>query len=284
MFSGPLEDKSEPEQCSCLMLWVGEKGRTIFSTWKLSEWENRRKIKKYVDKFKGNVKPISNVIFSRYKCHIKIQETGVSLEQFTTQLKILVKDCNYDKSDEMDRIVIGVRNQKFREKRIRVGSELQLEIALEIARTHELSLAKSMAGEDPLVKYVHKGNPHTHRKSFTKSDREKKQLKHKFIDSKEDKLSTFTRCGYKHEGNPCQALGQTCNKCHKINHFAQVCRTKFNKSKSKSVRLIEEEDYSDSSDTQGKNTFLFMGSLDFDIKDKNRWTTELNVGEHNLRT
>ena len=69
-----------------------------------------------------------------------------------------------------------------------------------------------------------------------------------------------------------------------MNHFAKVCRTKFNKSKSKSVRLVEEEDYSDSSDTQGKNTFLFMGSLDFDIKDKNRWTTELNVGEHNLRT
>ena len=86
-----------------------------------------------------------------------------------------MKDCNYDKSDEMvkDRIVIGVRNPKIREKRIRVGSELQLEKAMDIARTHELSLAKSLAGEDPIVNYVHNGNPHTHRKSFIKSDRKK---------------------------------------------------------------------------------------------------------------
>ena len=53
-----------------------------------------------------------------------------------------------------------------------------------------------------------------------------------------------------------------------MDYFAQVCRTKVNKSKSKYVRLVE-EDYSDSSDTQGGNTFLFMGSLDIDIIDKN---------------
>ena len=118
-----------------------------------------------------------------------------------------------------DRIVIGVRNPIIREKLIQVCSELQLEKAMEIARTHELSQAqaKSMAGEDPLVNYVHKGKPHTHRKSFTKSDR-KQQPKHKFSDSKEDKLSTCTRCGYKREGKSCQALGKKCNKCHKMDH------------------------------------------------------------------
>ena len=62
-----------------------------------------------------------------------------------------------------------------------------------------------------------------------------------------------------------------------MDYFAQVCRTKVNKSKSKYVRLVE-EDYSDSSDTRGGNIFLFMGSLDIDIIDKNSWTTELNVG------
>ena len=57
-----------------------------------------------------------------------------------------------------DRIVIGVRNPKMREKLIQVGSELQKEKAMEIARTHELSQAhaKSMAEEDPLVYYVQK--------------------------------------------------------------------------------------------------------------------------------
>ena len=57
-----------------------------------------------------------------------------------------------------------------------------------------------------------------------------------------------------------------------------LCLKRIKTTYSNSVRLVEEEDYSDSRDTQGGNTFLFMGSLDIDIKDKNRWTTELNVG------
>lgn len=97
MFSGPLKEKSEPEKCSFLMLWVEEKGATIFSTWKLSD-EEQKELKNYVDKFEGYVKPRSNVIFSRYKFHSKIQETGDTFEQFAIQLKILVKDCNYDKT------------------------------------------------------------------------------------------------------------------------------------------------------------------------------------------
>ena len=72
MFSGPLKEKSEPEQYLYLMLWVGEKGKMIFSTWKLSE-EEQKKLKNLVEKFEGYVKPRPNVIFSRYKLHSKIQ-------------------------------------------------------------------------------------------------------------------------------------------------------------------------------------------------------------------
>lgn len=72
-----------------------------------------------------------------------------------------------------DSIVIGVRNPQIREKLIQVGSELQLEKGMEKARTHELPQvqAKSMAGENPLVNYVHKEKPHTQRKRFNKSER-----------------------------------------------------------------------------------------------------------------
>ena len=41
MFSGPLKKTSEPKLCSYLMLWVGEKGRTIFSTWQLNADESK---------------------------------------------------------------------------------------------------------------------------------------------------------------------------------------------------------------------------------------------------
>jgi hypothetical protein len=139
------------------MLWVGGKGRTIFLTWQLNADESKV-LKNYYDKFEEYVKQRSNVIFNRYKFHSKVQEQKETFEQFATQLKNLVRDFSYDKPDEMvrDRIVIGVRNPKIREKLIQVGSELQLQNAMEIARTHELSQAqaKSMAGEDNSLNYV----------------------------------------------------------------------------------------------------------------------------------
>ncbi|KAK7102741.1 hypothetical protein V1264_020922 [Littorina saxatilis] len=70
MFKGPLKAKSEEEKCSYLMLWVGEKGRKIFSTWTLSD-EQQKKLQNYYDGFKAYVQPKSNPIFARYKFHSK---------------------------------------------------------------------------------------------------------------------------------------------------------------------------------------------------------------------
>ena len=43
MFSGPLKDKNEEEKSSFLMVWVGEKGRSMFQTWN-SNVENKKKL------------------------------------------------------------------------------------------------------------------------------------------------------------------------------------------------------------------------------------------------
>ena len=37
MFGGPLQAKSEEEKFNYLMLWAGEKGRSINTTWNLTE-------------------------------------------------------------------------------------------------------------------------------------------------------------------------------------------------------------------------------------------------------
>ena len=36
MCDGPLKKKDEEEKCAFLMLWVGEKGRSLFQTWNLT--------------------------------------------------------------------------------------------------------------------------------------------------------------------------------------------------------------------------------------------------------
>ena len=41
MFDGPLKGKSAKEQCAYILLWVGERGRTIHESWNLMEEENK---------------------------------------------------------------------------------------------------------------------------------------------------------------------------------------------------------------------------------------------------
>ena len=94
-------------------------------------------------------------MLSNTKFHKKVQQESEPFEQFLTELKLLVKDCRYKDQDEMvrDRVVIGCRSQKVREKLIQEGSKLTVEQAIDIARSHELSPAQlqTMAGEDRSV-------------------------------------------------------------------------------------------------------------------------------------
>ena len=83
-------------------------------------------LKTYTNNFGKYVKPRSNIVYNRYRFSCRIQHEEESFEQFVTDLQILVKDCSYDKADEMvrDRIVFGVRSSKIREKFITIGSDL----------------------------------------------------------------------------------------------------------------------------------------------------------------
>jgi hypothetical protein len=73
MFQDPLKKKAADEKCAYLMIWVGEKGRNVFSTWNMSVEKNYENVEAYV-------KPKSNQIFSSYKFQCRIQKTIESCE------------------------------------------------------------------------------------------------------------------------------------------------------------------------------------------------------------
>ena len=141
MFSGPLNEKSEEEKCSYLLIWVGEKGRDIHNTWTDVTDENRKKLKTYYVKFEEYVTPKANPVCARYKFHNKVQGQQEPVEQFVTELKLLAKDCSFKDPEEMirDRIVFGTNSSRVREKLISVGADLTLDQAVDISRTYELS-------------------------------------------------------------------------------------------------------------------------------------------------
>lgn len=285
MFSGPLKEISEPQKCSYLMIWIGEKGRNIYSTWTLTGKESEE-LKTYYERFEQYVKPRTNIIYNRYKFHSRIQKENETFDQFVTEVQLLVKDCNFKETDDMvrDRLVIGIRNSKIREKLINIGSELTLEKTLEIARLHELSAAqaKSMSGEDYKVNTIQKGSSQRRHGQVNRQTnytgqgqgkpRKQKQHKHSNDTNKLNK-SKCTKCGYEHgKYVTCPAQGQTCKKCGKQNHFWKLCRTK-------SVNVVNVDNCSENN--SDSDDFLFLGSIDLNVNSVNtsKWTQDLTIDD-----
>ena len=244
MFKGPLKDKSEAEKCAYLMIWIGAKGRDVYETWKLTD-EEKGQIDTLYTKYEAYVKPKSNKVFARYKFQCRSQQDSESAEHFITELKTLVKDCGYEKSDEMvrDRIVCGTKHSKVKSKLLSEGSDLSLEKAIDIARSFEinqrqLSDMSSSSKEDPNINALRKSKPYKPRKPESQPVKPKQDFK----PSAKPKQKSCTRCGYNHTGQQkCHALGKTCTKCKRKNHFAKMCMTK----KDWKVHQIESTDDSD---------------------------------------
>ena len=239
MFKGPLRAKNEEERCCYLMLWVGEKGRRIFSTWPWDMTDAQQKVlQEYYDRFQAYVQPKSNPIFARYKLHSKIQEPGETVQQFVTALKLLVKDCEYGQAEDdivRDRIAFGTKSAKVREKLIDIGSDLTLERAIEVARVDEVSVKQLKEMTDETEQGVQAVK--------------KKNWRHK--DSKSNAAThTCGRCGRQHGDAPCPAMGKVCRKCNTKNHFEEMCRTKKKVSNRSHKQRVNTVDDSDSSDTE----------------------------------
>ncbi|XP_062582084.1 uncharacterized protein LOC134243873 [Saccostrea cucullata] len=148
------------------MIWIGDKGRDIYSTWNLSE-KDSKKFSVMKEKFENHVKPKSDRVYSRYKFLSRTQKEGETFEKFLTDLRLLVKECGYKDQDDMirDAIVFGTRNHKVREKCIGEGSDLTLEKAMNFARTCEISKQQIQSMEDKLVHGISKGSTLPNRKS-----------------------------------------------------------------------------------------------------------------------
>ena len=72
-FLGSLKEKSKQEKISYLLIWSGDEGIELVSTWSLTD-EERKKLDIYWAKFESYVPPKSNFHLARYKLRTIKQE------------------------------------------------------------------------------------------------------------------------------------------------------------------------------------------------------------------
>ena len=111
MFAGPLKKATKEERAAYVLIWVGSEGREIYNSWTINA-EQGRDYNFLFEQFRKHTAPQTNTVFSRYIFHTRKQKDDELFVAFATDLRLLVKDCKYDKPDEMvrDRIVAGIRS------------------------------------------------------------------------------------------------------------------------------------------------------------------------------
>ena len=142
-----------------------------------------------------------------------MQGDGESFDQFVTELMLLVKDCSYDKSDEMvrDRIVFATNSARVREKLLCHGPDLTLEKAIDIARSHELSQQQLKRMDSATTVHA------VSRRPFRPT---KPRYGRRNVNKTDVMTEECGACGREHSrAEECPAKGRQCNNCNKFNHL-----------------------------------------------------------------
>ena len=250
-----LKGRSEEERCSYFLLCIGEKGREVHKTLTFATPESernhegvttwKRTTTELTSAFKIYCNPRKNITFERHKFNIRNQEENESIDQYVTVLRTLAATCEFQTLHDgliRDRIVCGIRNQTIKERLLR-ESELTLQKTLDICRASEVSPKQvkslsdlSSANVDALGKDQRK---HNHRGNFRRHNNKP--------DNGKPPNKSCGNCGRVHEPKSCPAYGKKCNNCHKLGHFAKLCRSQ-DKNPKKSVHDV---DYESDSSTHG---------------------------------
>jgi hypothetical protein len=171
------------------------------------------------EKLVSKFAPKKNREYERFRFRKAAQNSTETLDQYYTRLRQLSTNCEFDHRDDelKSQLVLGCRSSALRRKALE--EDKNLDELLKIGRTSEAAAIQikeieqvdrndsvQVAEVNKLHKNRDKGHNHNHK------DRIQKQC---------------FKCGkeYPHEGS-CPAKGRECNNCHKMNHFASMCRLK----------------------------------------------------------
>ena len=214
-FSGPLKEKSEPEQISFLLIWSGNEGQELASTWTLTA-DNKKKLSTYWAKFEDYVALRSNFRLAQYKLHTIKQEPSETVDSFLKKVRILVKECKYTNPDEniIDALIFGSANPRVQSKLLEHDDIMTLDKAVNIARTEEAtsSQLQDIRGSQTTTVNALEQGPHTGQP---------------LAQGNQAKDKKCGNCGNLHDLNRrsmCPAYGTKCEACGEFNHWKAVCR------------------------------------------------------------
>lgn len=250
-------------QVSCLIYAMGPEAENIFKSFTFAGNDERNDFAAVVGKFDEYFFPRRNIIHERVCFHQRVQRPGEKAECFIRALYDLSEHCEFGATREeniRDRIVVGIRDKELSRK-LQLTADLTLAVTIQTVRQSEevaaqVSLQGDTVGSVQEVQFQRKNT------NWKPQQRQGKSKDTKW-GGNERKCG---RCGKKQHNKEreCPAVKATCHNCHKMGHWARVCRN------SRSVHEVTEAE-------RAEQTSYFLGSV-CDASDKSeQWTVQLRV-------
>ena len=200
IFSGPFAEKGQSERVTYILLWVGQEGRRMYNTWDLSETE-KKDVEVIWAQFQALIEPKSSYRLSRFHLQRFRQLSSETVDEFMTRCKTQARKCKFRDTTEteerlIEQLVVGVRHGKVQEKLLCRDETLTLDAAMDVARTHEATLAnmQQFSGDASSISHVSRSR-RTHEPS-----------------GRREEAPTCAKCGRHHAPTDrCPAEGSRCN-------------------------------------------------------------------------
>ncbi|XP_039453132.1 uncharacterized protein K02A2.6-like [Culex pipiens pallens] len=224
-----------PRKVNILLTVIGEQARRKFHNFELTEAQQGDP-KAALEAIKALVVAKRNIIVDRFDFFSAAQSASESIDDFCARLKALAKLAKLGTLEPellAFKVVTSNKWSHLRTKMLTI-SDITLEKAIDLCRAEEIAAKRSqeLGGFLP--------TPEVNKISRGRGDHKQKTLRCKF-------------CGGSHEftKGACPALGKRCHRCKGKNHFETVCKASSKGRKSKRVKEVKDDYYSESDTASG---------------------------------
>lgn len=234
-------------QVSCLIYAMGSEAENVLKSFLLPRKTRRILTSLTSTSFRGEMSSMNG----------RVQKPGEKAESFITALYDLSEHCDFGASREeniRDRIVVGIMDKDISRK-LQLMKDLTLADTIQTVRqAEEVARQVNMQGE--AVGTVHEVTQKSHKYPTSKQHRGPKDRK----GGDERKCFKCGKTQHNKEEN-CPAKKAICHVCHRVGHWARVCRSK------KQVNEVTEQ------------PSYFLGTVNNVGKEREQWSVELLLGK-----
>lgn len=253
MTASKYENESNKRQTAILLNLIGQEALELHNTFTYEQEDDVKDITKVLQKFEDYCNPKKNILHSRFLFYKRKQLEAESFDSFYTEVKKLVRDCEFKHEEEMlrDKVVLSSSDKETQDRIIKLGT-ITLNDAVENFRVAEIQKEQLKLMKTEAVAVIKRDQtsrqgpaPNMYNQYQRDRGRQYSRYDSSFRANSGANInsSKCPKCGFNHSYNGyCPAKGKKCNNCNRFDHFSYTCRTRVHEM-TENESKVDKDDY-----------------------------------------